>query len=80
MAVASGEGPAHDLPPLGWRTAGEQWPVNLEEVASREWRVAISGTRTMASGQWPVASEIEEAETTVIEKCQNKAGLSRPGR
>jgi hypothetical protein len=29
----------------------------------------------MASGQWPVASEIEEAETTVIEKCQNKTNL-----
>jgi hypothetical protein len=29
----------------------------------------------VASGQWPVASEIEEAETTVIEKRQNKANL-----
>ena len=37
QAVASGEGSAHDLTPLGWRTAGEQWPVNLEEVACGEW-------------------------------------------
>ena len=39
------------------------------------WRVVVSGTRTVASGQWPVAGEIEEAETTVIEKRQNKANL-----
>ncbi len=39
------------------------------------WRVVVSGTRTAASGQWPVASEIEEAETTVIEKRRNKPNL-----
>ncbi len=48
-AVASGEGSAHDLTPLGWRTAGEQWQVNLEEVA-------CGGQWHENSGQWSVAS------------------------
>jgi len=48
-AVASGEGSAHDLTPLGWQTAGEQWPVNLEEVACGEWW-------SVAQAQWPVVS------------------------
>jgi len=68
MAVASGEGSAHDPTPLGWRTAGEQWPVNLEEVACGEWW-------SVPREQWPVAGEIEEAETTVIKKRQNEANL-----
>jgi hypothetical protein len=49
--------------------------VASESGGSGVWRVVVSGTRTTASGQWPVAGEIEEAETTVIEKRQNKANL-----
>jgi hypothetical protein len=41
---------------------------------SGEWR-EISGQWHEYSDQWPVASEIKEAETTVIEKRQNKANL-----
>jgi len=37
--------------------------------------VVVSGTRTVASGQWPVAREIEEAETTVIRKRPDEANL-----
>ena len=41
---------------------------------SGEWR-EISGQWHENSDQWPAANEIEEAETTVIEKRQNKANL-----
>ena len=73
QVVASGGGSAHDLTPLG--PAGGGRKVASESGGSGVWRVVVSGTRTVASGQWPVASEIEEAETTVIEKRQNKANL-----
>jgi len=53
MAVASGEGPAHDLTPLDRREAWGEWREN-------------SGTGT-------VASETEEAKTTVMEKRRTKA-------
>ena|SRR5208337_1822692 len=42
--------------------------VASESGGSGVWRMVVSGTRT-------VASEIEEAETTVIEKRPNKANL-----
>src|SRR5208337_2810643 len=73
-AVASGGGFAHDLPPLGPADGGRT--VASESGGSGEWRVASGGQWHKNSSQWPVASEIEEAETTVIEKRQNKANCS----
>jgi hypothetical protein len=67
MAVASGEGSEHDLTPLGPADGGRA--VASESGGSGLWRMVVSGTRT-------VASEIEEAETTVIEKRQNEANCS----
>ena len=63
----------HDLTPLGPADGGRTVASELGGRGVR--RVVVSGTRTVASGQWPVAGEIEEAETTVIKKHQNEANL-----
>ncbi len=68
MAVASGEGPPHDLTPLGRRCGAwgcEAWGVGWEN----------SGQWHENSGQWSVASESEGKELVVIEKRQNEANL-----
>jgi len=49
MAVASGGGFAHDLTPLGPADGGRT--VACESGGGGAWRVVVSGTRTVVSGQ-----------------------------